>query len=200
MASPTDKAIKIITGHGGTIRTVEALARGIHPRTLYALRDNGTLEMVARGLYRLAALPPAGDPDLTLVAGRIPQGVVCLISALAIYELTTQIPHRIDLAIPRTARYPVCAGVPMTIYRFAIASYQAGVTQRDVDGVRMRIYSPEKTLADCFKYRNKIGLDVFLEALDAYRKRPGASLQKILEYAKVDRVETKIRPYMEASA
>ncbi len=200
MSSPTDKAIKIITGHGGTIRTGEALARGIHPRTLYALRDNGTLEMVARGFYRLAALPPAGDPDLTLVAGRIPHGVVCLISALAIYELTTQIPHRIDLAIPRTARYPVCAGAPMTIYRFSIASYQAGVTQRDVDGVRIRLYSPEKTLADCFKYRNKIGLDVFLEALDAYRKRPGASMQKILEYARVDRVETKIRPYLEARA
>ncbi len=200
MASPTDEAIKIITGHGGTIRTGEALARGIHPRTLYALRDNGALELVARGLYRLVGLPPVGDPDLALVAGRIPQGVVCLISSLAIYELTTQIPHRIDLAIPRTARYPVCAGVPMTIYRFAIASYQAGVTRRDVDGVRIRIYAPEKTLADCFKYRNKIGLDVFLEALDAYCKRPGASMQKILEYARVDRVETKIRPYLEARA
>jgi len=195
-----DKAITIVAGHGGTIRTGEALARGIHPRTLYALRDNGTLEMVARGLYRLAGLPPAGDPDLALVAGRIPQGVVCLISALAIHALTTQIPHRIDLAIPRTARYPVCAGAPLAIYRFALTSYQAGVTQHDAGGVKVKVYTPEKTLADCFKYRNKIGLDVFLEALDAYRKRPGASLQKILEYARVDRVETKIRPYLEAKA
>jgi len=200
MTSATDKTIAIITGHGGMIRTGEALERGIHPRTLYALRDNGTLEMVARGLYRLADLPPVGDPDLALVAGRIPQGVVCLISALAIHELTTQIPHRVDLAIPRTARYPVCVGVPMTIYRFSLASYRAGVTQRDVDGVRIRVYAPEKTLADCFKYRNKIGLDVFLEALDGYRKRPGASMQKVLEYARVDRVETKIRPYLEVRA
>lgn len=194
------KAIKIITEHGGTIRTGEALAGGIHPRTLYALRDNGTLEMVTRGLYRLASLPPAGDPDLALVAGRIPQGVVCLLSALAIYELTTQIPHRVDLAIPRTARYPVCAGAPLRIYRYALSSYRVGVTQRDVAGTIIKIFSPEKTLADCFKYRNKIGLDIFLEALDAYRKRPGASMQKILEYARVNRVETKLRPYLEAKA
>jgi predicted transcriptional regulator of viral defense system len=200
MASATDKALAIIMGHGGTIRTGEALARGIHPRTLYALRDKGTLEMSARGLYRLAGLPPVGDPDLALVAGRIPQGVVCLISALAIHELTTQIPHRVDVAMPRTARYPVCGGAPLTIFRFAHASYQAGVTQRDAGVVRIKVYSPEKTLADCFKYRNKIGLDVFLEALDTYRKRPGASMQKILEYARVDRVETKIRPYLEAMA
>lgn len=200
MLTPMDKAIGIITGHGGTIRTGEALALGVHPRTLYALRDNGTLEMVARGLYRVAGLPPVGDPDLALVAGRIPHGVVCLISALAIHELTTQIPRRIDLAIPRTARYPVCPGVRLTIYRFALASYQAGVTQCDVDGVRIKVYAPEKTLADCFKYRNKIGLDIFLEALDAYRRRPGASLQEILEYARVNRVETKIRPYLEARA
>jgi predicted transcriptional regulator of viral defense system len=192
-----DKAIQIIVDHGGTIRTGESLSRGIHPRTLYALRDNGTLEMITRGLYRLAGLPPVGDPDLALVAGRIPQGVVCLISALAIHELTTQIPHQIDLAISRTTRYPVCAGVPLRVYRFAIASYQAGVTEHDVGGATVKIYTPEKTLADCFKYRNKIGLDVFLEALDAYQKRRGASMQKILEYARVDRVDVKIRPYLE---
>jgi predicted transcriptional regulator of viral defense system len=200
MATSTDKAIEIIAGHGGTIRTGEALASGIHPRTLYALRDNGTLERLTRGLYRLVDLPPVADPDLALVAGRIPQGVVCLISALALHELTTQIPHRIDLAIPRTARYPACNDVPLAIYRFAITSYETGITEYDIGGASINLYDPEKTLADCFKYRNKIGLDVFLEALDAYRKRPGASLQKILEYARVNRVEVKIRPYLEAKA
>lgn len=132
------------------------------------------------------------------MANRIPQGVVCPISALAIHELTTQIPHRIDLAISRTARYPACNEAPPAIYRFAIASYKAGMTKQDVGGTRIKIYDPEKTLADCFKYRNKIGLDVFLEALDAYRKRSGASMQKILEYARVNRGEVKIRPYLEA--
>lgn len=200
MTSPRHKAIKRIAQHGGMIRTKEALAIGIHPRTLYGLRDDGTLEMVARGLYRLAALPPMGDPDLALVAGRIPHGVVCLISALAIHELTTLIPHRVDLAIPRTARYPVCPGVPLTVYRYSISSYRAGVAEHDLGGARINIYAPEKTIADCFKYRNKIGLDVFLEALDVYRKRPGVSMQTILEYARVNRVETRIRPYLEAKA
>lgn len=200
MLPATDKARAIIAGRGGTIRTGEALARGIHPRTLYALRDNGTLETVARGLYRLSDLPPVGDPDLALVAGRIPHGVICLISALAIHELTTQIPHRVDVAIPRSARYPVSVGAPVTVYRFAPASYGACVARREIDGVKLKVYVPEKTLADCFKYRNKIGLDVFLEALDAYRKRPGASLRDVLTYARVNRVENKMRPYLEARA
>ncbi|MBI1320155.1 MAG: transcriptional regulator [Candidatus Hydrogenedens sp.] len=200
MPTATDKALAMIAKHGGVIRTGEALARGIHPRTLYALRDNGTLIALARGLYRLADLPPVGDPDLALVAGRIPHGVICLISALAIHDLTTQIPHRVDVAIPRTARYPVYAGAPLTIYRFALASYRAGVTRHNVDGVNTKVYVAEKTLADCFKYRNKIGLDIFLEALDIYRHRPGVSMQTILEYARVNRVESRIRPYLEAKA
>ena len=93
MASTTKQARKVFQKHGGTLRTSEALAAGIHPRTLYALRDAGELEQLARGLYRLAGLPPLSEPDLATVAKCIPQGVVCLISALAYHELTTQVPH-----------------------------------------------------------------------------------------------------------
>src|SRR5690606_29684645 len=107
MTRAAEKARRLIARKGGTIRTAEALAAGIHPRTLYALRDDGTLEQLTRGLYRLSALPAPGDHDLALVAGRIPHGVLCLISALAYHDLTTQIPHKIHLAIPRTSRYPV---------------------------------------------------------------------------------------------
>jgi len=167
-------------------------------KTLYALRDDGTLQQLARGLYRLASLPPVGDPDLALVAGRIPKGVVCLISALAIHELTTQIPHEVHLAIPRSARYPVCDDVPLTVYRFGQASFAAGLTERDIGGLKIRVFNAEKSIADCFKYRNKIGLDIVLEALATYRKQRGASMQRILEYARVNRVEVKIRPYLEA--
>lgn len=199
--TPAERAAqKIIAANGGTIRTGEALAAGIHPRTFYALRDNGTLEQLTRGLYRLADLPPLGDPDLALVAGRIPHGVVCLISALSIHDLTTQIPHEVHLAIPRSARYPTCDEVPLAIYRFSAAAFSAGVTERDVGGVRVRVFDPEKTIVDCFKYRNKIGLDVSLEAIASYRRRGTASFQKILEYARINRVEAKIRPYLEALA
>ncbi len=197
MASLTEKALQIIAARGGTIRTGGALASGIHPRTFYALRDNGALEQLGRGLYRLASLPPLGDPDLALVAGRIPRGVVCLISALAIHDLTTQIPHKIHLAIPRSARYPTCMDVPLAVYRFAKASFVAGVIERDVDGVAIRVFDAEKSIADSFKYRNKIGMDVVLEAIAAYRRQPGSSVQRVLEYARINRVGNKIRPYLE---
>ena len=188
MTAPTEKARQIIAAKGGTVRTSQAIAAGIHPRTLYALRDNGTLEQISRGLYRLADLPPVGDPDLALVAGRIPQGVVCLISALAIHDLTTQIPHEIHLAISRSARYPVCDEVPLAVYRFSKASFTAGVIEHDVGGATVRVFDAEKSIADCFKYRNKIGRDVALEAIAAYTKRPGASVQRILDYARINRV------------
>jgi len=198
MTAAAEKALEIIADQGGTIRTGEALAAGIHQRTLYALRDSGALERVARGFYRLADLPFVGDPDLALVAGRIPHGVVCLISALSLHDLTTQIAHEVHIAIPRSARYPVCDDVPLAVYRFSSESYEAGVMEHGIGGAVVRVYGQEKTIADCFKYRNKIGIDLVTEALAVYRRRSGASWQKILEYAKINRVDNKIRPYLEA--
>jgi predicted transcriptional regulator of viral defense system len=198
MPSAVERARKVFENHGGTLRTGEALASGVHPRTLYAMRDSGRIEQLARGLFRLAGLPPLGEPDLATVARRVPQGVVCLISALAFHELTTQIPHEVHLALPRTARRPRLAYPPIRVYRFSESPFKAGVQTHTVDRVAIRIYSPEKTLADCFKYRNKVGMEVVLEALRTYRRRRLASLQKVLEYARVCRVEQVIRPYLEA--
>jgi predicted transcriptional regulator of viral defense system len=198
MAEVTDRATKAFRSHGGTLRTGEALAAGIHPRTLYAMRDAGLIEQLARGLFRLADLPPLGEPDLATVAKRVPHGVICLISALAFHEMTTQIPHEIHLALSRTARHPQLKYPPIRVYRFSEATFKAGVQTHTIDRVAIRVYSPEKTLADCFKYRNKIGLEVVLEALLAYRRRRGANLQKVLEQARVCRVEKVIRPYLEA--
>jgi predicted transcriptional regulator of viral defense system len=200
MATASEHAKKVFRDHGGTMRTREALAAGIHPRTLYALRDAGDLEQLARGLYRLADLPPLSDPDLATVAKRIPGGVVCLISALAVHDLTTQIPHAVHLALPRTARYPVLSHPPLRVYLFSKAAFEAGIETRRISGVAVRVYSAEKTLADCFKYRNKVGLDVALEALRNYRSRRGARLQQVLEYGRICRVERIIRPYLEAGA
>ena len=199
MPTKTETALQIIAARGGTVRTSEALSAGIHPRILYALRDGGQLVRLARGLYRLSDLPPVGDPDLALVAGRIPKGVVCLISALAIHNLTTQIPHEIHLAISRTARYPAFDEVPLAVFRFSRKSFIAGVTSHDLGGTSVRVFDAEKSIADCFKYRNKIGLDITLEALALYKNRRGASMQRVLEYARVNRVENIIRPYLEAS-
>jgi len=199
MAMVNRKAREIFAAHGGTLRTREALKAGIHPRTLYAMRDAGELEQLARGVYRLAELPPLSDPDLATVGKRVPQGVVCLISALAFHELTTQIPHVVHLALPRNARTPKLDYPPLQVYRFSSDAFTAGIETHDIEGVAVRVYNAEKTLADCTKYRNKIGLDVVLEALRNYRGRRGARLQRVLEYARVCRVGSVIRPYLEAS-
>ena len=199
MPSANQQAHRIFKTHGGTLRTREALAAGIHPRTLYAMRDAGELERLTRGLYRLAELPPLSNPDLATVGKRVPQGVVCLISALAFHELTTQIPHVVHLALPRNARTPRLGHPPLQVYRFSAETFKAGLEKHSIEGVDVRVYNAEKTLADCFKYRNKIGLDVVLEALRAYRGRRGARLQRVLEYARACRVESVIRPYLEAS-
>ena len=163
------------------------------------MRDAGELEQLARGVYRLAELPPLSNPDLATVAKRVPQGVVCLISAMAFHELTTQIPHVIHLAVPRNTRTPKIAHPPLQVYRFSAEAFKAGVEMHSIEGIDVRVYSAEKTLADCFKYRNKIGLNVALEALRTYRGRRGARLQRVLEYARICRVESVIRPYLEAS-
>jgi predicted transcriptional regulator of viral defense system len=199
MATAILEARRQFRRHGGILRTSEAAAAGIHPRTLYAMRENGELETLARGVYRLAGLPPLADPDLATVGKRLPNAVVCLVSALALHELTTQIPHEVHIAIRRSARAPILAHPPLRVYRFAKPAFEAGIETRKVDDVTFRVYSAEKTLADCFKYRNRIGMDVALEALRTYRRRRKKDFQKVMEYAQVCRVERIMRPYLEAS-
>lgn len=199
IATSLETARKIFKESGGTLRTREALSAGVHPRTLYALRDAGVLQELTRGVYRLADLPPLGELDLVTVAKRVPHGIICLISALAYHELTTQIPHEVYLAISRTARQPILDAPPLRIFRFSETALTAGVDTHSIEGVAVRVYSPEKTIADCFKFRNKIGFDVARESLRLYRKRRRPKLSLILEYARVCRVEKVIRPYLEAS-
>jgi predicted transcriptional regulator of viral defense system len=184
---------------GWTLRSGELLQAGLHPRTIAALVEAGTIERLARGLYHWSDAPAATDPDLVIVARKIPKGVVCLVSALAIHGLTTQIPHAVHLALPRPSRTPALAHPPVEIHQLAPAIYAAGVTTINVSGTAVRVYSPEKTLADCFRFRNHIGMDVVLEALRTYRSRRGANLQRVLEYARICRAETGMRPYLEAS-
>lgn len=193
-----DKAKRLFQRHGGILRTNEALRLGIHPRTLYAMRDVGVLEQLSRGLYRLAELPPLGDPDLVAVALKVPLGVVCLVSALAYHDLTTQIPHEVYLALLRGAEPPRLAHPPVRIFWFTGAAFTEGVEIHKVDDVRVRVYSVEKTLADCFKYRNKIGLDTAIEALRRYRTRRSVRFDKLMHYARICRVENIMRPYLEA--
>ena len=183
----------------GAFRTGEAVRAGVHPRTIYTMRDQGVIERLGRGMYRFADMPSLGNPDLATVAMKVPKGVICLISALSYHEMTTEIPHEIYLALPRGAEPPRLDYPPLRIFWFSGTAFTEGIEQHDVDGIPVRVYNPEKTLADCFKYRNKIGLDVVLEALKFYRQRKRFQADDLMHFARICRVEKVMRPYLEAT-
>ena len=194
----SEQAVALFRERGGTLRTLEALRLGIQPRTLYRLRDAGVLEQLARGLYRLADLPPLSNPDLVTVALKIPQGVVCLVSALAFHELTTQIPHAVDVALESGSTRPRLAFPPVRVFWFSGPAWSEGIEVHELDDTPVRIYGPEKSVADAFKFRRKLGLDLAIEALKAYRRRPDFDVGRLLHYADVCRVERIMSPYLEA--
>ncbi|MEA2014045.1 MAG: type IV toxin-antitoxin system AbiEi family antitoxin domain-containing protein [Thermodesulfobacteriota bacterium] len=194
-----EKPEDIFRSCGGQMRMSEAIKRGITRYMLYFLRDRGVIEQVSRGVYRLVELPPISNPDLVTVGLRFPNAVICLVSALAYHDITTQIPHSISVAVPRESRLPSLDHPPLLVRRFSDQAYRAGIEEHQIDGVPVKIYSTEKTLADCFKFRNKIGMDIVLEALKLYKTRKKFNLGELLKYAKICRVERVMRPYLEAS-
>jgi len=193
------RAKALLQAQTSAFRTGEALKAGIHPRTLYKMRDQGLIERMGRGIYRFADMPSLGNPDLATVAMKVPKGVICLISALSYHELTTEIPHEIYLALPRGAEPPRLDYPPLRIFWFSGSAFTEGIEQHDVDGIPVKVYNPEKTLADCFKYRNKIGLDVVLEAMKFYRQRKRFQADDLMRYARICRMEKVMRPYLEAT-
>jgi predicted transcriptional regulator of viral defense system len=198
-SNPTaERALGIFRANGGVLKTKGAMRLGIHPRTLYALRDDALLERLDRGLYRLADAKPLGNPDFVTVALKVPRGVICLISALAFHRMTAQVPHAVYLAISANDQAPALRYPPLRLFWYSKAAFEDGVTDVIMDGIKIRIYSAERTLADCFKYRNKIGIDVCVEALNLYRRRGRMKLDRLENYAKLCRVERVMRPYMEA--
>ncbi len=193
-----ERALSIFRANGGVLKTQRAMKLGIHPRTLYELRDDALLERLDRGLYRLADAKPLGSPDFVTVALKVPRGVICLISALAFHRMTAQIPHAVYLAISANDQAPALRYPPLRLFWYSKPAFEDGVTDVIMDGIKIRIYSAERTLADCFKYRNKIGIDVCVEALNLYRRRGRMKLDRLEHYAKLCRVERVMRPYMEA--
>lgn len=193
-----EEAKRIFIRQGGILRTSEAIKFGIHPRTLYFMRDHNHLDVLCRGTYRLADLEPVTNRDLITVASKVESGVVCLISALSYHEITTEIPHEIYMAISRKTFYPNLQYPPTRFFRFSENAFKAGIETHVMNGVNVRIYSVEKTIADCFKYRNKLGLDVVLEALKLWRKSKNIQIDKLMEYASICRVYKIMKPYVEA--
>jgi len=192
------KALAIFRKHGGLLRTKDAIRLGIHPRTLYSMRDGGELRQVSRGYYRLSDLPQLGNPDLVAVALAMPKGVVCLISALSYHGIGTQIPRVVDIAIDKDMKRPRIDYPPIRTFWFSGPAFKSGIQVHDLDGVPVKVYSPAKTVADCFKCRNKIGLDVAIEALREVRRSRRAMVDELFQMARTCRVANVMRPYLEA--
>jgi len=184
----------------GLITDGEVRAMGIHPQTLKRLVESGKLERVARGRYRLP------DPDyaltehhgLVLASAAAPSGVICLLSALQFHVIGTQLPRQVWMALDRGVRKPAIEYPPLRVVRFSGEALAAGVEEHTLEGQTVCVYNVAKTLVDCFKYRNKIGLDVALEALnDAWRDRR-FQMSEVEHYARICRVRNVMRPYLEA--
>jgi predicted transcriptional regulator of viral defense system len=183
----------------GVIRPRDVVAAGLPRQWIYRLHKRGLLERVGRGLYRVPGAKVTASHSLAEVARRVPKGVVCLLSALQFHQLTTQLPHEVWVAIDVKAWKPKDGDLPVRVVRFSGKALTAGVEHHDIEGVDVMIYSPAKTVADCFKYRHKIGLDVALEALrDLVRARQG-SMDELWRFAEICRVANVMRPYLEAT-
>ncbi|MBI4502891.1 MAG: type IV toxin-antitoxin system AbiEi family antitoxin domain-containing protein [Gemmatimonadetes bacterium] len=196
--TPRATAESIFRKAGGILRTRDALARGVHPRTLYDLRDTGRIEALGRGTYHLVDVPVTEKLDAALVAARSPKAVLCLISALEWHGLTTQVPRAVQIALPPGARAPRGRYPAVRAFRFSGRAYREGVERHSVDGLTIKVYGAAKTVADCFKFRNRIGIDVALEALrDGWRGRR-FTMDEVWRFARICRVERIMRPYLES--
>lgn len=194
----TDEAKEIFESNGGLLRTTQALELGIHRRTLYRLRDEGELECISRGVYRLSSLAPLTNPDLVTVALRVPRAVVCLVSALAHHGVTSEIPHEVHIALPRGTKKPKLAYPPIQVHQFTADALTEGIEDVEIDGVSVRIYNLAKSVADCFRFRNTLGTEVAVEALKEAVRGEGLTPAELLKYARICRVESVMLPYLES--
>lgn len=171
------------------------------PRTyLSRLCAAGKLQRIGRGLYVLPGSGATEHHSMAEACKRVPKGVVCLLSALSFHELTTQAPFEVWLAIGEKAWRPRLEYPPLRIVHFSKAALNAGVEEHQIEGVNVQVYSPAKTVADCFKYRNKIGLDVAIEALRECRRARHCTMDDLWHYADICRVRNVMRPYLESLA
>lgn len=184
----------------GLFRLSEAAAAGIHPESVRRLTRQGQLTRVGRGLYALPQLEPTEHHTLAEVTKRAPKGIVCLLTALRFHGLGTQNPREVWLAVDRRAGIPRIDFTPVRIVRISGAALSAGIDKHDIDGVPVRITSPARTVVDCFKFRNKIGIDVAVEGLRDYRRIKKGTVDELWRQADRLRLAKVIRPYWDAIA
>ena len=198
MASQTEQRVLAIARSAGTLRPRDLDRHGIARKYLNLLFHKGLLDRVDRGLYACPDADTSADVGLAQAVKRVPHGVICLLSALRFHEIGTQNPHEVWLAIDPKARRPRVGYPPLRVVRFSGDALAKGIERHRIEGVRVKVYNPAKTVADCFKYRNKIGLDVAIEALRDCLRSKKCTRTQLWQYAKVCRVTEVMRPYLEA--
>jgi predicted transcriptional regulator of viral defense system len=171
---------------------------GVPRSRLYSWLRCGMIEQVERGLYRRVDAEPGENETIATVVARVPLATVCLLTALRVYDLGSTAPRRVWIALDRKARRPKIKRLPVQIVWFSGAMLSHGVETREMEGVLVRITSPARTVVDCFRYRNKVGLDVALEALRGLLTQRQSTVEDIVRAAEVCRVRSVIMPYLEA--
>jgi predicted transcriptional regulator of viral defense system len=197
MAKPYQKIMQYVGQHG-MVRPRDIEAIGLPREYLVRLHRQGKLNRPGRGIYTLPDAAVTERHSYAEVAKRVPEAVICLLSALTFHEITTQSPASVWIALGKGARTPALTSPSLRIVRLSGPSLTEGIENHRVEGVPIRVYSAAKTVADCFKFRNKIGLDVAIEALKDSLRQKKANINEIYRYAKMSRVSNVIRPYMEA--
>lgn len=200
MAQHSTQKVLALARKLGVLRPRDLRAAGLRREYVQRLLARGQIERIGRGLYAVPAAKASAHRSLAEVSKAAPQGVVCLLSALRFHGLTTQHPSEVWLALPSKAWRPRRTPFPVRAMYFSAAAHRAGIETQMIDGVAVRIYSPAKTVADCFKFRNKIGIDVAVEALRDYLKKHRGGVDALWRYAKICRVQRVMQPYLEAAA
>lgn len=195
----TQKVLQLVRKNGW-LRASDLADAGVPRVVLTRMAASGQLERAARGLYRLPDSGSSEHEGLVTVASKVPQAVVCLLSALQFHGLTTQLPWQVWIAMPRGSHVPRLEYPPIKMVQFTGEAYTQDIETHERDGVTLHVYGVAKTVADCFKHRNKIGIDVALEALKDARGQGRASFDDLWRCAKMCRVSNVMRPYMEAVA
>ena len=198
MNKKDEKIYKIFSTRNGFAGTRDILAAGIHRRDIKRIRDEGQIIRIKRGLYRLVEIPLISNQGFVDLARAVPKGVICLLSALSYYELTTFNPSIISMAICRGSREPKIEYPPVEFYHFSKKQFEAGINEIKINCHKIRIYCPEKTICDCFRYRNKLGLDIAKEGLSEYLKRKDRNLERLLEYAEICRIKPLLETWLNA--
>ena len=184
----------------GLVRPGELEARGVPRAQLYRLVQKGLVEKRSRGLYTATQHPYTAEHTLAQVTKRVPSGVFCLLTALRFHELTTQSPAEVWIALPEKARKPRLDYPRLRVARFSGAALTEGIETHRREGVDIRVYSAAKTVADCFKYRNKVGIDVAVEALRDFGRRYRGGATELAHFARICRVSRVMQPYVDAIA